>query len=104
MKESLTGYLTKSRDVAKFENLIRVQFNSLHFAPQLGFDMAFWIRGETKLSEDTFSEWLRNEAMKMGLILTEVKSSVKDFTLNLTYTVSGVVQYLKVEVNDEVVK
>ena len=90
MKESLSGYLTDSMDVAKFKNLIRVQQGSLDFNPDAGFDMAHWLKNaDTEFSERAFNAWIKKESLINNVLITAIESDVSNFSLNMKFTISG---------------
>lgn len=90
MKESITGYLSTSWDVGKFENLLRVQYGSLDYAPWIGFDMDYWLRNDgIEFNVDTFNSWIKSESLKHSIVVSNVESSQERFSMNIKYTVSG---------------
>jgi hypothetical protein len=86
-RPSITGYLTKSPDVARFESYIKVQKGSLYYDPEFGFDMKPWLTGRIPFNSDSFSMWLIGEAARVGIALTKVEATFEDFQLTIRYEV-----------------
>ncbi|MGD1335030.1 hypothetical protein ACP6H1_21685 [Vibrio harveyi] len=87
---SLTGYLGKSRNVARFENNFQTSQGSLYYAPDVGFDFDYWYMPDVNFSAAAFNTWIINEAVKRSIIILNSNVSVSGFTLKMSYTLAGI--------------
>lgn len=88
-KPSLTGYLNRSYEAGKFENLIYVQKSSLYYFPDFGIDREIFFDTTFEIQPESFSSYLRQMAMKNGIVTTSLKVVQKDFTSVLQYTLAS---------------
>lgn len=88
-RESITGYLGMSRDVARLENHINIQVGSLYYAPDIGFDMMYWLSPDIVLNAESFNIWLISQAARKQIMIIDSQASVEDFILRLEYTLAG---------------
>lgn len=89
---SLTGYLGKSRNVARFENNFQTNQGSLYYAPDVGFDFDYWYMPEVNFSADAFNTWIINESVKRSIIILNSAVEVEGFTLHMSYTLAGIAE------------
>lgn len=87
-KESLTGYLNRSYEAGKLENLIYVQIGSLYYLPDFGIDRRMFFDTTFEIQPESFSSYLRQMAMKNGIVTTSLKIVQQDFTSVLKYTLA----------------
>lgn len=88
-KESITGYLTMSPEVARFENHLATQAGSLYYAPDVGFDRRFFFTSEIAFSAGSFNLWVMNQAAMKGIMILDSKVSVANHKLTIDYTLAG---------------
>lgn len=86
---SLTGYLGRGRNVARFENNFQTAQRSLYYAPNIGFDFQYWSIPNVDFSADSFNTWIINEAVKRSIIILSSSVSVQGFILKMNYTLAG---------------
>ncbi|KIP71409.1 hypothetical protein SN11_16865 [Vibrio harveyi] len=89
---SLTGYLGKSRNVARFENNFQTVQGSLYYAPMIGFDYSYWNMPNVEFSAGAFNTWIINESVKRSIIILSSSVEVSGFTLHMQYTLAGIAE------------
>ncbi|UKA23393.1 hypothetical protein IHC92_20795 [Photobacterium damselae subsp. damselae] len=87
-KESITGYFSKSRDVSRFENHLKTNLGSLYFAKNIGFEINYWMQPNMKFNAEAFNVWVVDQAMRKQIVIINSSVAVRDFTLNLNYTLA----------------
>lgn len=92
-KKSLTGYLNRSNDVGKLENLIFVQYGSAYYFPQFGIDRKFYVESHYQIQIETFTSYIRQMALYNGIVTTSISSRIENFTALIDYTVASDAQY-----------
>lgn len=70
---SLSGYLGKGRNVARFENNFQTNQGSLYYAPSIGFDFDYWYMPEVNFNAAAFNTWIINESVNVRLWFLTVK-------------------------------
>ncbi|EOX3952374.1 hypothetical protein ACNK2K_000319 [Vibrio alginolyticus] len=86
---SLSGYLGKGRNVARFENNFQTNQGSLYYAPSIGFDFDYWYIPEVNFNAAAFNTWIINESVKRSIMVLNSKVEVEGFTLKMSYTLAG---------------
>lgn len=86
---SLTGYLGKSRNVARFENNFQTSQGSLYYAQDIGFDFDYWSMPNVNFNSQAFNTWIVSESVKRSIIILNSNVSVSGFTLKMSYTLAG---------------
>ncbi|MFV0448058.1 MAG: hypothetical protein ACK5MF_06305 [Vibrio sp.] len=86
---SLTGFLGKARNVARFENELQTQQGSLYYALDVGFDYQYWDIPGAEFSVDAFNTWIIDESIKRSIFILKSSIDVSDFTLKLSYSIAG---------------
>lgn len=87
-KESITGYFSKSRDVSRFENHLKTNLGSLYYAKNIGFEVDYWMQPNMEFNADAFNAWVVGQAMQQQIVIVDSSVEVRDFTLNLNYTLA----------------
>lgn len=90
-KESITGYLNMCRDIARFENNLAIQSESLYYAPTIGFDRRFFLSSDIQFSAESFNLWIMQQASMKGILIIDSRVSVQNYTLTTKYTIAGTV-------------
>ena len=88
-KESLTGYLSKSVDVARFENQLKTQVGTLYYAADIGFDVGYFLNSNIRFNATSFNDWVTSQAMNKGIVIIASSVNVEGFTLKLDYTLAN---------------
>lgn len=90
MKESITGYLSMSRDISRLENMFNVQIGTLYYAPDIGLDWSFWLTSEIAFQNHTVESWLKQEALKNNIVTSSLSLNQKGNDLVIDYVIAGV--------------
>lgn len=88
-KPSITGYLSMSRDVARFENHLMTNAGSLYYASHLGFELDYWMNPDIKFDPQSLNIWIINQAMLREIVIINSSISIIDNKLNLSYTLAS---------------
>ncbi len=86
---SLTGYIGKAKNVARFENNFQTEQGSLYYATDIGFDFSFWNMQNVEFSAGAFNTWIVNESVKRSIIVLASSVEVNNFKLKMHYTLAG---------------
>lgn len=82
-KQSVTGLMNQQHEVHRLENLFYKAVDSAYYFKNYGLDWSFFADPKIEVSTQSFIDYFTQEATKHGIIMTEVKSSIQDFTLHL---------------------
>ena len=89
-KPSVSGLMSQSHEVSRFENIFKKSVNTAYYNQLWGLDWVLWLNSSFQLPLNSFISYLTQESAKQGIILTEVIAIIEDFTLNLNVTIDGV--------------
>ena len=88
-KPSVSGLMTFTHEVERFENLFFKTINSAYYQPNAGLDWDFYLTSDYQIPLKSFLSYLVQEAGKYGIIIEDISASIKDFTLTLLVTIEG---------------
>lgn len=88
-KESITGYFDMSRDIARLENMFRVQIGTLYYAPRIGLDWDYWLNGEIAYQNVTVESWLKQEALKNNIVTSSITINQRANDLVIDYRIAS---------------
>ncbi|CAH9011894.1 conserved hypothetical protein [Vibrio phage 236O40-1] len=88
-KESLTGYLNRTNDAGKLENMIFVQEGSLYYLPSFGIDRDFFIGSEYPIESDSFISYIRQKSLVNGIVTSSIDINVVDNVAKVLYAIAS---------------
>ena len=91
----ITDFLKFDRNVERTYTLLTVQEGSKYYQPDLGLDLSSFVLSELQFQNETVAAYVQQEAIKEGIILTDVEVVTSEFT----QTMRVVVQNQEIEVS-----
>lgn len=88
-KPSVSGLMTFTHEVERFENLFYKTINSAYYQPNAGLDWEFFLTADYQISLKSFLSYLVQEAGKYGIIVEDIDAKIENFTLILLVTIEG---------------
>ena len=88
-KESITGYFDTSRDIARLENMFRVQIGTLYYEPQIGLDWDYWLNSDIAYQNSTVESWLKQEALKNNIVTSSITLNQRGNDLVIDYRIAS---------------
>ena len=82
-KTSVTGLIDQQHEVHRLDNLFYKEIGSAYYLKDYGLEWRFFNSEKVDLPVNSFLSYLTQEATKHGIVITNIKSKVEDFTLNL---------------------
>ncbi|HDM8140667.1 TPA: hypothetical protein P0E12_004957 [Vibrio harveyi] len=98
-KASASGFMEKHHEVARFENLFFKIVGSAYYAKDWGLDWSLWLSQGLEFPLGSLLSYIRQEATKKGIIITQMDADIKDFKLNLRVEINGIKFELESKVN-----
>lgn len=88
-KESLTGYMNRSNEGGKLENLIYCQKGSVYYLPSFGTDRELFLESSFPLQDQSFVSYLRQVALVNGIVTASIDVTQQDFTQMINYKIAS---------------
>lgn len=88
-KESITGYLDRTNDAGKLENLIFVQEKSLYYLPNFGIDREFFVESKYPIESDSFISYIRQKSLVNGIVTSDIDIKVEDNVAKILYVIAS---------------
>lgn len=89
MKESITGYLNRTLEGGKLENLIYSQKGSIYYLPEFGIDRALFFSSGHPIQNKSFESYIRQVAMVNQILTSKIEIVEKDFTAHVKYVIAN---------------
>ena len=89
-KQSVSGYMTQSHEISRFENLFFKAVNTAYYNTEWGLDWEFWLSPEYVLPLNSFLSYLVQDCTKHGIIVDSIDGDVRNFTLIITVIIEGI--------------
>ena len=89
-KPSVSGLMSQSHEVNRFENLFFKAVGTAYYNLKWGLDWEFWLSPEYALPINSFVSYLTQDATVRGIIIDEITADIENFTLTLNVTIEGV--------------
>ena len=88
-KPSVSGLMSQSHEVSRFENLFFKTINTAYYNTDWGLDWEFWLEPEHNLPLNSFVSYLVQDATQHGIIIDDISATIENFTLTMTVTIKG---------------
>lgn len=89
-KPSVSGLMNQHHEISRFENLFFKKINTAYYNPKWGLDWDLFLSNRFDVSLGSFLSYVRQEAGKQGIVITEISAEIVNFTLELTVTIDGI--------------
>ena len=83
IKKSVTNLMNQQHEVHRLENLFFKQVESAYYFKNFGIDWNFFNDQNIEISVTSFVNYFTQEAIKHGIVITDIKANIKNFTLSL---------------------
>jgi len=88
-KPSVSGLMNQSHEINRFENLFFKQLGTAYYNQSWGLDWRLWLDTKYELSLGSFFSYVTQEAMKKGIVVTNIDGGIKEFTLQTKVKIEG---------------
>lgn len=88
-KISVSGLMTFTHEVERFENLFYKTINSAYYQLDAGLDWKFFLTSDYKIPLQSFLSYLVQQAAIYGIIVEKITGEIVNFTLVLNVTIEG---------------
>ena len=86
---NITDFLKHDRNVERTYTMLTVQEGSKYYQPTLGLNLSFFVLSELQFQNETVSSYVQQEAIKDGIVLTEVDVITDELTQVMRVMVQG---------------
>lgn len=94
-KESVSGLMSQSHEISRFENLFMKAINTAYYNEKWGLDWLFFMNSTFEIPLNSFVSYLTQEAIKHGIVVDSIEARIENFTLKLNVTIES----LEYEIN-----
>lgn len=88
-KPSVSGLMTETHEVERFENLFMKSIDTAYYDAEWGLDWSFFLTSDYAIPLDSFLSYLTQEAANVGIILEHIAGRIENFTLILNVIIDG---------------
>lgn len=89
MKESITGYMNRTLEGGKLENLIYSQVGTIYYLKDFGIDRGLFFGSKYPIQNKSFESYIRQIAMVNQILTSEINVNIKDFVANIEYIIAN---------------
>lgn len=89
MKESITGYMDRTLEGGKLENMIYSQVGSIYYLKDFGIDRALFFNSQYPIQNQSFESYIRQMAMVNQILTSEINIKVADYVANIEYVIAN---------------
>ena len=98
-KPSVSGLMSQSHEVSRFENLFYKTVNTAYYLQDWGLDWPMFLNNNYQIPLNSFLSYLTQEAMKKGIGITSLTGEIIDFTLHLNVVIDGIEYQTSTDLN-----
>ena len=98
-KPSVSGLMTQSHEVSRFENLVFKTVGTAYYFDTWGLDWPLFLNNNYQIPLNSFLSYLTQEAMKKGITVTTLTGTIENFTLQINAVIDGVEYQTSTDLN-----
>lgn len=89
MKESITGYMDRTLEGGKLENMIYTQIGDVYYLPEFGIDREVFLSETYPVQNQAFESYIRQMAMVNQILTSKIEVTIEDFTAKINYIIAN---------------